>query len=206
MCPVKTPVTDVHLGKSIHDQNIIPSVKTNPTMGNSSSKKSEKSKGEAFIASAKQHVEDELAKRMMLQREVQMAVNIAKARDTLHIFGSAYTLFLTGVATAKIAGKNLPHTVGIPIFAGGLFLGNLADMAYGNKFARINKEAEHILEHERARFVPFSQALFSKFYTEEEKAAFFNQGTAVGDLFPNSLYARHFVPRKNEASKQKTEE
>merc|ERR1712232_1524161 len=121
----------------------------------------------------------------MLQREMQMAVNIAKARDTLHIYGSAYSVFFSCLVGAKLAGKSVPATAGIPLVMGGLFLGNMADLAYGNKFARIQKEAQYILNNERSRFVPFPQAPFSKFYTLEEKAVFFDQGTAVGDLFPN---------------------
>ena len=90
----------------------------------------------------------------MIQREVQMAVNIAKARDTLQIFGSAWATFV-GVATvAKLAGRNVPPTTGIPIVLGGLVLGNIADMAYGNKLARVSKEAEHIIGNERVRLVP----------------------------------------------------
>jgi len=164
-------------------------------MGTAWSKERQKKKTADFIHSSKEFVENELAKRIMLQREMQMAVNIAKARDTLHIFGSAYSLFFTGIIGAKVMGKTVPVTAGIPIVMGGLFLGNMADLAYGNKFARINKEAEYILKYERARFVPFSQAPFFKFYTIEEKAAFFDQGTAVGDLYPSSFYARDFAPK-----------
>jgi hypothetical protein len=46
-------------------------------------------------------VEEEIARRMMIQREVQMSVSIAKARDTIQIFGSAYATFVSGVALAK---------------------------------------------------------------------------------------------------------
>lgn len=33
-------------------------------------------------------------------------------------------------------------------------------MAYGNKLARVNKEAQYLLENERARFVPLQQVRF----------------------------------------------
>jgi len=115
--------------------------------------------------SIRDRVEEEIARRMMIQREVQMAVNIAKARDTLQIFGSAWATFV-GVATvAKLAGKNVPPTTGIPIVIGGLVLGNIADMAYGNKLAHVSKEAEHIIDNERVRLVPTKQAPASRFYT-----------------------------------------
>jgi hypothetical protein len=57
-------------------------------MGGSSSKieppKKEASKFDKFKAT----VEDEIARRMMMQREIQMAVNIAKAGDTLCVSGA----------------------------------------------------------------------------------------------------------------------
>jgi hypothetical protein len=70
-------------------------------------------------------VEDELARRMMLQREIQMAVNIAKARDTLCIFGTAWGTLVSGVAMARLAGKHVPPVAGVPIVIGGLVLGNV---------------------------------------------------------------------------------
>ncbi len=132
-------------------------------------------------------VEDELARRMMLQREIQMAVNVAKARDTLCIFGTAWGALVSGVAVARLAGKTIPPVAGVPIVIGGLVLGNIADMAYGNKLARVTKEAEYIMEYERGRFVPAKQAPFSKFYNEEERH-WFDESTRVGELYPNALF------------------
>ena len=86
-----------------------------------------------------------------------MALNIARARDSLHIFGSVYATFVSGVSVAKIAGKPVPPVVGVPIVVGAVALGNMADMAYGNKLGRVCQEVEHILENERPRFVPFKQ-------------------------------------------------
>eukprot|EP00934_Nitzschia_sp_Nitz4_P000451 Nitzschia sp. Nitz4//scaffold3_size479765//321619//322098//NITZ4_000132-RA/size479765-processed-gene-1.472-mRNA-1//1//CDS//3329550854//451//frame0 len=142
----------------------------------------------------KDGIEDEIAKRMMLQREVQMAVNIAKARDSLHVFGSVWLTAVGGVSVARLAGHAVPPMVGVPIVIGAIALGNVADMAYGNKLARVNKEAAWILEHERARFVPFPQAPFARFYSEEERAVFYDPATAVGDLAPFSTITRRFVP------------
>jgi Uncharacterised conserved protein (DUF2368) len=155
-------------------------------MGGASSRESERS----FVDSIRTSVEDEMARRMMLQREVQMAVNIAKARDTIWVFGSAWSVLTTAVLGARAAGKTVPSAAGIPVVVGALVLGNMADMAYGNKLARVNKEAEYILENERGRFVPFRQAPFSKFYTDDERASLYEPATAVGELFPNTLWAR----------------
>ena len=131
---------------------------------------------------------------MMIQREVQMAVNIAKARDSIHIFGSLWLTLLSGVSVAKIAGKPVPSVVGIPILAGGVLLGNMADMAYGNKLQRVNREAEYLLANERARFVPFEQAPFARFYSPEERSIMLDKATPVGDLLPFSTICRHFTP------------
>lgn len=146
----------------------------------------------------KDGIEDEIMKRMMLQREVQMALNIAKARDTLHIFGTLWATFVGAVSIGHLAGHNVPKVASIPCVIGGIVLGNLADMAYGNKLARVSKEAEHILLHERARLVPYSTSPISKYYTPEERAIFYDKATAVGDLAPFSTICRHFVPKNPE--------
>jgi hypothetical protein len=66
-------------------------------------------------------------------------------------------------------------------------------MAYGNKLARVTKEAEYIMEYERSRFVPAKQAPFSKFYIDEERR-WFEESTRVSELYPNAL----FVPKPDE--------
>ena len=140
-------------------------------------------------------IQDEILKRMMIQREVQMAVNIAKARDTIHVFGSAWLTLVTTVSIAHMAGRKPPSIVGLPIVAGALVMGNMADMAYGNKLARVNQEAAYILEHERARLVPFPQAPFAKFYSAEERAIFYDRATPVGELAPFSTISRYYAPK-----------
>lgn len=167
-------------------------------MGGSASKSCEKTEDIGFVEHIKATLEDELARKMMVQREVQMAVNMAKARDSIWIFGSAWTLLVTGVGAAQLAGRKPPPIAGIPIVVGALVLGNMADMAYGNKMARVVKEAEYILSNERGRFVPFRQAPFAKFYTKEEKASFYDTATAVGELFPNRYIARGLPAPKPE--------
>ena len=132
-------------------------------------------------------VEDEIARRMMLQREIQMSVNIAKARDSLMIFGSAWGTLVTGVATARVMGRPVPPVAGVPIVIGALLLGNMADMAYGNKLQRVTKEAQYIMEYERERFVPPKQAPFSKFYTDDERILL-DASTRVSAMYPNAAF------------------
>ena len=103
------------------------------------------------------HIDDAIARRLMQQREMQMAVRIAQTRDTVWYFGSAWSCLVTGVATARALGHKPPPVLFVPIVVGALALGNLADLAYGNKMMRVVKEAEHILEHEKGRLVPFYQ-------------------------------------------------
>lgn len=147
-------------------------------------------KHQSKLDESRSKVEDELARRMMLQREIQMAVNIAKARDTLCIFGTAWGTLVSGVAMARLAGKHVPPVAGVPIVIGGLVLGNIADMAYGNKLARVTKEAEYIMEYERSRFVPAKQAPFSKFYNDEERR-WFEESTRVSELYPPKLFVQN---------------
>lgn len=153
-------------------------------MGGSNSKQT-KTESEDFGTTIRSKIEDEIAKKMMIQREVQMAVNIAKARDTIWYFGSAWGILTTGFATAHALGRKPPPLLAAPIVIGALILGNIADMAYGTKLIRVVKEAEHILEHERGRLVPFKQAAFFKFYDEQEKAPYYHTVPPVGHVFPN---------------------
>mmetsp|Transcript_28850 Transcript_28850/g.40232 ORF Transcript_28850/g.40232 Transcript_28850/m.40232 type:complete len:154 (-) Transcript_28850:137-598(-) len=114
------------------------------------------------------------------------SVNIARARDSLQWYGGLYAAFITGVTTAKIAGKSIPPVVAAPIVMGGFMLSNMADMAYGTKLQRIVKEAEYMLEHERGRFPPPKQAIFADKYTAEEQAVYANIG-AVSTYWPGFL-------------------
>jgi len=140
--------------------------------------------------SFRDRIDDEITRRMMIQREVQMSINIAKARDTLQIFGSVWGTYVSGITIAKIAGKSIPPVAGVPMVVGGVLLGNMADMAYGNKLSRVSKEAEYIMENERQRLVPMKQAPMSRMYTNEEKAQMFDQATAAGLLWPSSIISR----------------
>ena len=164
-------------------------------MGANSSKTDKTSKSSSFVDKFKSNLEEEINRRTMLQREVQMAVNIASARDSLNVFGSVYVALVTGLSVGKLLRKPIPGFAAIPVLAGGVMLGNMADMAYGNKLARINKEAEFILDNERPRLVPFPQAPMARFYSQDERALFYDPATAVGDIYPYRLLARSLVPR-----------
>eukprot|EP00525_Craspedostauros_australis_P005216 CAMPEP_0198114416 /NCGR_PEP_ID=MMETSP1442-20131203/5810_1 /TAXON_ID= /ORGANISM="Craspedostauros australis, Strain CCMP3328" /LENGTH=170 /DNA_ID=CAMNT_0043771723 /DNA_START=138 /DNA_END=650 /DNA_ORIENTATION=+ len=166
-------------------------------MGSKSSKSAaaqEQAKKPTFAETMQQKIDDEITRRMMLQREVQMAVNIAKARDSLYIFGSVWLTLVSGVSTAVVLKKPVNHVVAVPIVIGGIMLSNMADMAYGNKLARVNKEAEYILDNERARLVPFPQAPMARFYSAQERSVLYDPATAVGDMFPYQSITRSFTP------------
>jgi hypothetical protein len=142
-------------------------------------------------------VETEVYRKVMVQREVQMAVNIAKARDNIHVFGSLWLTYGTGWMMATLVKRPVPGAACIPLVVGAVVLGNMADMAYGNKLARVSKEAAHLLEHERARFVPFPQAPFARFYSAEERAILYDKATPSGDLAPFSIIGRSYVHKKH---------
>lgn len=111
----------------------------------------------SFTERVKMGIQDEVAKRAMMQREIQMSINVAKARDTLQIFGSVWLVLTTSVAGAHLAKRPVPSFLMLPIVGGGLALCNMADLAYGNKLQRVMKEAEYIMENEKERFVPPKQ-------------------------------------------------
>jgi hypothetical protein len=157
------------------------------------SQSSMEKKRDDFVAS----VETEVYRKMTVQREVQMAINIAKARDNINVFGSIWLTYCSGLIIAAIAKRPVPSPAAIPLIVGGILLGNMADIAYGNKLARVNKEAAYLLEHERARFVPFPQAPFARFYSAEERAILYDRATASGELAPFSVICRSYAPRKN---------
>lgn len=159
-------------------------------MGASSSKTTNDEGQKSFADRVRAGVEDELYKRAMMQREIEMALNVAKARDSLQIFGSAWLTLVGGVGAATMAGRKVPGVLGIPVSVGAIVLGNMADLAYGNKLQRVCREAEYILDHEKERFVPFPQAPFAKFYTAEQKAVMYEKATPVGDLWPSRMFSR----------------
>ncbi len=124
----------------------------------------------------------------MMGREVEISVNIAKARDSLQWFGGLYTVFVGAVSLRLLARKPVPGIAAVPAVIGGFGLAYLADLAYGTKMTRVVKEAEHILEHERVRFVPPKQAPFHALYSEQEVSDATQRADAVGTYWPS------FVP------------
>mmetsp|Transcript_6137 Transcript_6137/g.15688 ORF Transcript_6137/g.15688 Transcript_6137/m.15688 type:complete len:164 (-) Transcript_6137:1663-2154(-) len=136
------------------------------------------------VSDVKAEVKSQVDHRIMIQREVQMAVNIAKARDALQWYGGLYTIGCTGATIAGIAGK-LPKVAMVPIVVGGFMITNMADLAYGNKLLRVQREAERIIKEERAFFVPPDQAPFAYLY-EPEKSLVSDIST-VSALWPPFL-------------------
>ena len=131
-------------------------------------------------------------KLMVMQREIQMAINVARARDQLQICGTVYSVFASGIMIRAATGASVPGIAGVPLIGGGIALSNLFDMAYGTKMVRVRREAEAILgdERERARlFVPPRQAPFFDKYEEELKTetALFGSVGPVGAYWPSFL-------------------
>eukprot|EP00471_Norrisiella_sphaerica_P006128 CAMPEP_0184489918 /NCGR_PEP_ID=MMETSP0113_2-20130426/16658_1 /TAXON_ID=91329 /ORGANISM="Norrisiella sphaerica, Strain BC52" /LENGTH=163 /DNA_ID=CAMNT_0026873577 /DNA_START=52 /DNA_END=543 /DNA_ORIENTATION=+ len=140
----------------------------------------------SYAKIAKENVVDTISEQAKLQREIQMSINIARARDSLQWYGGLYSAFLSGVGVAKITGKPVPPVAAIPVVVGGFMLANMTDMAYGTKLQRVVKEAEYLMEHERGRFPPPKQAMFAGKYTEEEKAVYSDVG-AVSTYWPGFI-------------------
>jgi len=111
-----------------------------------------------------------------------MSIAISQARDSILIFGSAWTTLVTGITIAKLKAKPVPTVAFAPVVIGGVMLGNMIDFAYGTKMQRVVKEAEWIMANEKYRFVPPKQAPFHKHYNQELQ----NQANEfpVSALFP----------------------
>lgn len=86
-------LTDSSIVCNIHSKSYV--LKQGSTVGGSASKAFEESgdkvdnDGQGFVERFEATVLDELAQKAMVQREVQMAVNLVMARDAIWIFGSA---------------------------------------------------------------------------------------------------------------------
>ena len=133
------------------------------------------------VAQVEHTIDEKMMKRAMLQREIQLSIGIAQARDNLNWFASLYTALLTGLIVAKVANMPIPKAAAIPVFMGAFGLAFQADFAYGNKLARVTREAEFIMDNEQERFIPPQQAPFSKFYAEQKKtSSFYNGADASG--------------------------
>lgn len=62
-----------------------------------------------------QAIDTKINRQAMIQREIQMSVSIAQARDSLMWFGSLYSLLITGLSTAFILKKPISKLAGIPV-------------------------------------------------------------------------------------------
>jgi hypothetical protein len=61
----------------------------------------------------------------------------------------------------------------------------------------LRKEAACLLQLEGARFVPFSQAPFARFYSAEERALLCDKATTGGNFAPFSVICRSYAPRSD---------
>eukprot|EP00466_Bigelowiella_natans_P015611 jgi/Bigna1/67583/fgenesh1_pg.4_\ len=92
-------------------------------------------------------------KQTKIQRDVQLATSIARARDQVHWLGG-FTAAMATTSVLKSAVFRAGH-LGIsqfPFLAVPTFLAYQYDLAYGSKMERIYKETRHILRNERHWF------------------------------------------------------
>ena len=66
-----------------------------------------------LFSSVEAKLEDKLMRKAMMQREVELSIGIAKARDSLMWFGGLYSTLVTGVTLATIAGKHVPPVAAV---------------------------------------------------------------------------------------------
>jgi len=132
----------------------------------------------------KSTLQEEQYKAAKTQRDLQLAIGLAQARDNLMWYGGLYTSLLSCVTVQAVKGgvASVPKVLAVPVAVGGFTLLNLYDFAYGTKLQRVTLEAELILETERGRLVPPKQAPFANLYTSGEVAM--NSSEAVGVHWP----------------------
>ena len=144
-----------------------------------------------------QSIDNKINRRMMIQREVQMSVNLAQSRDSLMWFSGLYSLYLLSLSVAILSRRNVPKVAGIPILIGGFGLLNMYDLAYGSKLSRVIKEAEYIMDNERWRLIPPNNSPLSSLYEEEDIIDPFIESRAVSTYWPTFLpFSRESKPKK----------
>jgi hypothetical protein len=145
------------------------------------------------VEDVKNEVRSQVLQQMKLQREVQMAVNLARARDGLQWWGGLYAALAPPVIFAALSGKT-PKRILAPVILGGFSLANMYDMAYGNKLVRITQEAELILAENKGRMVPPKQLPFYDLYSKDEQnRPGFEDVEAVGHYWPAFLpFSRNY--------------
>lgn len=136
-------------------------------------------------------IKDMAYRQMALQREVQMSVGMAMARDQLQYFGAVWTGLATMGGVARIRTGKFPMPLGIPLTVIGILMVYTGDRAYGTKMTRIVKEAEYIMDHERYRFVPPRKAPFNHVYDDERQQSSdrLAASSRVGEWWPSPITA-----------------
>ncbi|ELU04655.1 hypothetical protein CAPTEDRAFT_111738 [Capitella teleta] len=79
-------------------------------------------------------------------RELQMSMQLARARDLFHWFGSFYALTLVGGVAGFMKQKSPKFLA--PLVPLTFIFGYQYDMAYGSKMDRIRNDARYILDEQ----------------------------------------------------------
>eukprot|EP00924_Labyrinthula_sp_SR-Ha-C_P003213 snap_masked-scaffold_15-processed-gene-2.65-mRNA-1 protein AED:0.19 eAED:0.24 QI:0/-1/0/1/-1/1/1/0/154 len=136
-----------------------------------------------FLGDVEDHIEkikDIPFRTLAIQREAQLAVNRAWARDFFQFGSGIYSLILTGGILSRVRHGTVPVAIKAPLGLGAIILAYQYDMGYGNKMQRIVKEAEEMLEKEREIFIPPKQMPFYYIYEGEEQ----NNTQSVKAMWP----------------------
>ena len=129
------------------------------------------------------------------QREAQIAVAIAQARDTLQFYATMYGCLVTGAGVQLLKTGKVPIMMAPPLFIGTFGITYLTDVAYGTKTRRVALEAAYILEHERELLAPPKNLPFAKFYDEEYEKNAASGVSRVGDQWPS--FVKAILPRQD---------
>jgi len=105
------------------------------------------------VDDVKRQVQEMQMKQGDMQRQTQVALQVAFARDQFLWGSGLYALVVLGAGARAARGQFHPG-LAVPLVLGAFALGYVGDMAYGTKLIRVRQEAEHILEHERTLLVP----------------------------------------------------
>mmetsp|Transcript_16275 Transcript_16275/g.29775 ORF Transcript_16275/g.29775 Transcript_16275/m.29775 type:complete len:154 (+) Transcript_16275:180-641(+) len=116
------------------------------------------------------NVKSQMVEFQAQQREIQMAVMMAQTRDLVQYIAGVWTGLIGVGVLAKVKSGAFPVPLLVPLSVLPLIATYQADMAYNTKMRRVTLEAEHILEHERYRFIPPKQAPFAYLYEKELEA------------------------------------
>mmetsp|Transcript_22135 Transcript_22135/g.32942 ORF Transcript_22135/g.32942 Transcript_22135/m.32942 type:complete len:171 (-) Transcript_22135:469-981(-) len=87
-------------------------------------------------------------KQMKKQRDIQMALGIAKARDRCYWMTGFWALAVFGIGARHFLKKPPPSPTVVPLVVLPALISYQLDMAFGTKMNRVHDDAMHILEKE----------------------------------------------------------